>query len=81
MIKRFLSENFLVAMPMGLTRNTSKGGLSKGPIMKPDLTSFAIRLFTTSGSACADWRLLQIHFWESVHSAPGLNPWLRPDKR
>ncbi len=60
MISRFLPENFLVAMPMGLMRKILKGGSSKGPIMKPDLTSFAMRSFTVSGSARADWRLLQM---------------------
>ncbi len=63
MISRFLPENFLVAMPMGLMRKILKGGSSKGPIMKPDLTSFAMRSFTVSGSARADWRLLQMWFW------------------
>ncbi len=33
-MRRFLPENFLVAMPMGLTRKTLKGGTEKGPIMK-----------------------------------------------
>ncbi len=60
MIRRFLPENFPVAMPMGLMRNISKGGSLKGPIMKPDLTYFPMRSFTTSGSARADWRLLQM---------------------
>ncbi len=53
-ISRFLPENFPVAMPMGLMRKTSKGGSSKGPIMKPDLTSFSMSSFTTAGSAWAD---------------------------
>ncbi len=53
-ISRFLPENFPVAMPMGLTRKTSKGGSLKGPIMKPDLTSFSMSSFTTAGSAWAD---------------------------
>ncbi len=60
MISRFLPENFPVAIPMGLTRKTLKGGSLKGPIMKPDLTSSPMRSFTTSGSAWADWRLLQM---------------------
>ncbi len=46
MISRFLPENFLVAMPMGLMRKILKGGSSKGTIMKPDFTSFAMRSFT-----------------------------------
>lgn len=53
-IRHFLPENFLVATPMGLIRNRSNGGLSNGPIMKPDSTSFLISLFTTSGSMRAD---------------------------
>ncbi len=62
-------------------RKTLKGGSLKGPIMKPDLTSFPMRSFTASGSAWADWRLLQMWFWESAHSTPGLKPWLRPYRR
>ncbi len=44
-IKRFFPENFLVATPIGLMRKVSKGGVSKGPIMKPDSTSFLIRFY------------------------------------
>ncbi len=43
MVSRFLPENFPVAMPMGLMRKILKGGSLKGPIMKPDLTSFPMR--------------------------------------
>ncbi len=53
-IRRFLPKNFLVATPIGLMRKTLKGGLSNGPIMKPDLTSFFMRSSTISGSAWAD---------------------------
>lgn len=53
-IRLFLPENFLVATPMGLIRNRSNGGLSNGPIMKPDSTSFLISLFTTPGSMRVD---------------------------
>ncbi len=35
---------------------------------------FPNEIFTTSGSAWADWRLLQLWFWESVHSTPGFKP-------
>ncbi len=60
MISRFLHENFPVAIQNRLMRKISKGSSLKGPIMKPDLTSFPMRLFMTSGSAWADWRLLQM---------------------
>ena len=59
-IRRFLPENFLVATPIGLIRKHSKGGMSKGPIIKPDSISFLIRMSTVSGSAKADWRLLHM---------------------
>ncbi len=80
-IKRFFPENFLVATPIGLMRKVSNGGVLKGPIMKPDSTSFLIRLSTVSGSASADWRLLLMMLCESGHVVPGLKPCLRPDNR
>ncbi len=80
-ITRFFPENFLVATPIGLMRKVSNGGVLKGPIMKPDSTSFLIRLSTVSGSASADWRLLLMMLCESGHVVPGLKPCLRPDNR
>ncbi len=49
--------------------------------MKPESTSFLIKLSTTSDSARVDWRLLHVMLSESGHSTPGLKKCLRPDSR
>ncbi len=63
-MRRFLAENFLVAIPMGLMRKTLKGGMEKGPIMKFASVSFLIRRSTVSGSTRVNWRLGQVRLWE-----------------
>ncbi len=78
-MRRFLPENFLVAIPMGLTRKTLKGGTEKGPIMKFASISFLIRISTVSGSVRADWRLGQMRFWVGRLLTPGWKPFDRPD--
>lgn len=70
MMMRFLPEYFLVAMPSGLMQKKGKGGLGKGPIMKPSLTSLA----TVSGSLRADWRFLQVQETDGWVTIPGWKP-------
>lgn len=50
------------------SKNDSKGGVLNRPIMKPDSISFLISLSIVSGSARADWRLLQMMLCEAFHT-------------
>lgn len=70
----FLPEKFLVATPIGFMRNNSKGGESKGPIMKLESNSFLMRASTMLGSAVADCKLFQIMLELGILSKPGSKP-------
>lgn len=78
MMRRFFLENFLVAAPMGLTRNELNGGTENGPIMNSESISFLMTASTVLGSARADWRLGQIRLREGGVAMPGLKPCERP---
>lgn len=62
---RFLPEYFMVAMTSGLMRKRGIGGLRKGQIMKPSLTSLVSMPTMVSRSLRADWRFLQVQETES----------------
>ncbi len=66
---------------MGLIRNTSNGGESKGPIMNPDSSSLDIKASTVLGSEIADCRFLQIRLVVGKLSRPGSKPSLNPESR
>lgn len=70
MMMRFLPEYFLVAMCSGLMQKRGKGGLGKGPIVKPYLTSLAM----VSRSLRADWRFLQVQETDGWVTIPGWKP-------
>ncbi len=81
MISRFLTENFLVATPMGLMQNNSNGAELKGPIMNPESSYFLMRASTMRGSAVADCKLLQIMLEFGMLSRPGSKPSFKPERR
>ncbi len=80
-MSRFLPENFLVATPMGLMRNSSNGGELKGPIMNPESSSFLMRAWTMRGSAVADCKLLQIMLEFGMLSRPGVKTFFQTRKK
>ncbi len=80
-MSRFLPENFLVATPMGLMRNSSNGGELKGPIMNPESSSFLMSSWTMRGSAVADCKLLQIMLEFGMLFRPGSKPSFKPERR
>lgn len=76
-----MMSHFLVATPIGLMRNNSKGGESKGPIMNTESNSFLMRASTMLGSAIADCKLLQIMLELGMLSKPGSKPSFKQERR
>lgn len=54
-------------MSSGLMQKRGKGGLEKGPIMKPSLTSLAV-----------NWRFLQVQETDGWVTMPGWKPSEKP---